>query len=110
MRRDLTAPTNQKNVEALDAGLTAMFPLMSFRKTKVSSELPVLGNKLNYLFGKATGSLHNVERSTGMLRQLQSIGIFDNVYGNAYLRAHLGRIYNSTNQWENIKRIFINGS
>lgn len=30
------------------------------------------------MFGKATGAAHNIERSTGMLRQLESVGIFDN--------------------------------
>lgn len=27
-----------------------------------------IGTKLEYTFGKATGSAHNIERSTGMLR------------------------------------------
>lgn len=57
------------------------------------ARLPILGQKLNYLFGKATGSVHNIERSTGMLRQLESIGIFDNQSGNAYLREHLIQAY-----------------
>ena len=39
---------------------------------------PNLGQKLNFLFGQATGSTHNIQRSLDMLRQLNSIGILDN--------------------------------
>ncbi|WP_345231342.1 hypothetical protein, partial [Olivibacter ginsenosidimutans] len=42
-----------------------------------------IGTKLEYVFGKATGSAHNIERSTGMLRQLESVGIFDNAAGRS---------------------------
>lgn len=55
-----------------------------------------IGNKLDYVFGKATGSVHNIERSTGMLKQLQSIGIFDNAAGRSLLQAHLESVYNGT--------------
>jgi hypothetical protein len=40
-----------------------------------------LGKKLDYVFGKAKGSIHNVERSVDMERQLNRIGIFDNAEG-----------------------------
>ncbi len=30
------------------------------------------------MFGKAMGSIHNIQRSLDMLRQLNRIGIFDN--------------------------------
>ncbi|MBN9386394.1 MAG: hypothetical protein J0H74_36895, partial [Chitinophagaceae bacterium] len=63
---------------------------------EISSLLPQLGNKLKYLFGKATGSLHNLERTAEMNRLLNSIGIFDNAQGQALIRAHLGEILNST--------------
>lgn len=33
--------------------------------------------KLDFLFGKATGRLHNINRSLAMLRQLEKIGFFD---------------------------------
>ncbi|MFM7021956.1 MAG: hypothetical protein ACKOXB_03190 [Flavobacteriales bacterium] len=60
----------------------------------VSSKLPYLGRKLDYVFGKATGNAHNIDRSTDMLRQLNRIGIFDNDAGCAYVRGHLGHTYN----------------
>ncbi|EFK56015.1 RHS repeat-associated core domain-containing protein [Sphingobacterium spiritivorum] len=55
-----------------------------------------IGTKLEYVFGKATGSAHNIERSTGMLRQLESVGIFDNAAGRSYLNSHLQGVYNSS--------------
>lgn len=33
--------------------------------------------KLDYFLGKDTGSQHNIDRSQGMLRQLESIGLPD---------------------------------
>lgn len=42
-----------------------------------------LGAKLEYIFGNATGSRHNIERSKDMQRILNSIGIFDNAEGRA---------------------------
>ncbi len=55
-----------------------------------------LGRKLDYVFGKATGAVHNIERSTDMLRQLNSIGIFDNAVGRSLLRGHLRAVFQNT--------------
>jgi RHS repeat-associated protein len=55
-----------------------------------------IGTKLEYVFGKATGSAHNIERSTGMLRQLESVGIFDNAQGRSLMRSHLEDVYSGT--------------
>ena len=55
-----------------------------------------IGTKLEYVFGKATGSAHNIERSTGMLRQLESVGIFDNAAGRSLLNSHLESVYSGT--------------
>jgi hypothetical protein len=52
-----------------------------------------VGTKLEYVFGKAGGSAHNIERSTRMLKQLESIGIFDNAAGRDLLQKHLERAY-----------------
>ena len=38
---------------------------------------PNLGTKLNYLFGLATGSNYNIQRSTAMLSELQQVGLND---------------------------------
>lgn len=61
-----------------------------------SRGLAQIGTKLQYLFGKATGSAHNIERSTGMLRQLESVGIFDNLAGRSLLNSHLDDAYAAT--------------
>ena len=55
-----------------------------------------IGTKLEYVFGKATGSAHNIERSTGMLRQLESVGIFDNAAGRSVLKNNLERVFSET--------------
>ena len=41
---------------------------------------PVIGSKLDYVFGQATGSAHNIKRSTDMLNQLNRIGIHNTEY------------------------------
>lgn len=51
-----------------------------------------LGNKLDYLFGKATGSAHNISRSTSMLAQLQRIGIFDTAANRAFLQTYFNNV------------------
>lgn len=55
-----------------------------------------IGTKLEYVLGKATGSAHNIERSTGILRQLESVGIFDNAAGRSLLNSHLESAYNGS--------------
>ena len=51
-----------------------------------------LGNKLDYLFGKATGSKHNIERSKAMQAELARIGIYDTPSGREYLSKHLNDV------------------
>lgn len=73
---------------------------------KANLTIPQIGEKLKYVFGKATGSLHNIERSTGMAKQLNSIGIFDNSTGNSYLKNHLTEVLNNPS---NILKMQTNG-
>lgn len=61
-----------------------------------SSMVPNIGRKLDFVFGKATGRLHNIQRSTTMNRQLNSIGIFDNAEGRSLLNGHLGSVLNKS--------------
>ncbi len=58
---------------------------------------PVLGQKLNYLFGKASGRQHNLDRSLGMLRQLKSIGIHDTPTSRADMATHLKQVFHDQN-------------
>ena len=66
------------------------------RLKKVLNVVPNLGRKLDFVFGKATGNAHNIQRSTDMLRNLNRIGIQDNAAGRALLRGHLNQTFNST--------------
>ncbi len=63
---------------------------------QTAGKIPELGNKLDYLFGQATGRLHNLERSSEMVRKLNSIGVFDNDAGRNILRNHLIDAFNNT--------------
>jgi RHS repeat-associated protein len=74
--------------------VTISLPFMG--EAKVAKSSASIGTKLEYVFGKATGSAHNIERSTGMLRQLESVGIFDNAAGRSLLNSHLESVYSGT--------------
>ncbi|MEL6867068.1 MAG: RHS repeat-associated core domain-containing protein, partial [Bacteroidota bacterium] len=63
---------------------------------RAASKLPDLSRKLDFVFGKATGNLHNIQRSTDMLRNLNRIGIYDNMAGRAYVRSHINQTFNTT--------------
>ncbi len=51
-----------------------------------------LGDKLDYLFGKATGIKHNIQRSKSMLAELRKIGIHDTPASREYLAKHLNDV------------------
>ena len=61
----------------------------------VNRMAPDIGNKLNYIFGQATGEIHNIQRSVDMLRQLNRIGIFDNEAGRSYITGKITEAYYS---------------
>ncbi len=44
-----------------------------------------VGEKLEYIFGNATGNEHNIDRSKGLLKHVQSIGINDTPNGRQYI-------------------------
>ncbi|MEM5948951.1 hypothetical protein WKV44_10410 [Spirochaetia bacterium 38H-sp] len=50
------------------------------------TKMPNIGSKLEYVFGKATGNIHNIKRSQEMLRSLEKIGIYDNEVGRTYFQ------------------------
>ncbi|MDO4639504.1 MAG: hypothetical protein Q4A77_06600 [Leptotrichia hongkongensis] len=43
--------------------------------------VPIIGNKLNYVFGEATGRKHNLERTNEMALTLKGIGINNDTLG-----------------------------
>ncbi len=67
---------------------------------------PVIGKKLEYIFGNATGTKHNRDRSIAMERQLNGIGIFNNAKGRRLMMNHLTRAYKNS---KNILKVQKNG-
>ncbi len=60
-------------------------------------KIPELGRKLDFIFGKAAGSVHNIQRSRDMLRQLQRIGLNDTPANREYIEQHLTMVLNDPN-------------
>ncbi|MGC6175857.1 hypothetical protein, partial [Lacrimispora sp. 38-1] len=54
------------------------------------------GKKLDYLFGKATGSKHNIERSLQMKEELAHIGVYDTPSNRVALEKHLNGVLNDS--------------
>lgn len=65
-----------------------------------------LGSKLDFVFGRATGNRHNIERSIGMENQLRRVGIFDTPAGRAHVQQHLDDVLGDAS---NIARTQANG-
>ncbi|SCY48468.1 hypothetical protein SAMN05660668_02806, partial [Pseudobutyrivibrio sp. AR14] len=62
----------------------------------VIEESADLGNKLDYMLGKATGNKHNIQRSQAMQMELERIGIYDDIAGRDYLTQHLNKVVNDS--------------
>ena len=62
-----------------------------------------LGSKLDYLFGKASGNKHNIERSKSMQAELRRIGIHDNSFGREYITNHLNDVLNDSSNISNVE-------
>lgn len=59
---------------------------------------PDIGRKLDYLFGKATGRQHNLDRSLSMLKALERIGLYETPTSRSYIAEHLEQVfYNQEN-------------
>lgn len=67
---------------------------------------PELGRKIEYVFGNATGDVHNINRSQAMEAELLRIGIQDNAEGRAYMTQKFTDTYYDPN---NILRVQENG-
>ncbi|WP_026518512.1 hypothetical protein [Butyrivibrio sp. MC2021] len=57
------------------------------------NDLPLLGDKIEYLFGNATGTLHSIQRSLSMEAALNRIGLFDDPEGRMEVYKALYRAY-----------------
>ena len=56
---------------------------------------PILGDKLKYIFGQATGSVHNIQRSIQMLNQLKRMGIYNTPYWRNYISNQIIKMFKS---------------
>jgi hypothetical protein len=65
-----------------------------------------IGNKLDYVFGRATGAAHNIDRSKAMLAQMERIGLSDNAASRDLMLQHLDAVVNDVS---NIVRTQANG-
>lgn len=68
------------------------------KKTSGANNLknPEIGNKLDYLFGKAKGNKHNIQRSQTMQSELSKIGIYDTLSSRELLNSHLKDVLNDS--------------
>ena len=73
----------------------------------VEAVAPVIGKKLLYMLGKATGRAHNIQRSLAMARQLSAICLHDSPQTRKYLTDHL---INAFANPSNIARVEANGT
>jgi hypothetical protein len=56
---------------------------------------PEIGRKLDYIFGKATGRQHNLDRSLSMLKALERIGLHDTSTSRIYLTKHFQQVFHN---------------
>jgi RHS repeat-associated protein len=68
--------------------------------------IPVLGSKLEYFLGGASGAAHNIQRSNQMKEQLGKIGFPNNGPTREFLAEHLTKVLNDSS---NILKIQENG-
>ncbi len=65
----------------------------------------VAPGKFDYIFGKVTGSRHNVARSEQLSIQMKRLGIYDNQNGRELLLKHFDEV---VNQPDNVIETFTN--
>ena len=89
------AAANEDQSRGMFAAQLAMLmsPLVEFGASSAAARLPNLGNKLEYVFGNATGTAHNIERSQTMFGQLERIGLRDSPEARRYFTDLLQQAY-----------------
>ena len=85
----LETPVTTYNFEVADfhTYYVGTYNVLVHNKCKVQ-----LSQKLDYIFGNATGDKHNIDRAQGLLEQVQSIGINDTPKGRQYMLEQLMEI------------------
>ncbi|MFA9560387.1 pre-toxin TG domain-containing protein [Evansella sp. AB-rgal1] len=98
-----SVPHNAKRVDTLDSHNVSNVGSAGKGTVKAT---PDFGRKMEYVFGKATGTKHNIDCSIAMERQLNSIGIFNNDKGRKLV---LGNLTDSFNDASSILKTQDNG-
>ena len=85
----LETPVTTYNFEVADfhTYYVGTYNVLVHNKCKVQ-----LSQKLDYIFGNATGDKHNIDRAQGLLEQVHSIGINDTPKGRQYMLEQLMEI------------------
>ncbi len=113
-RQGLDAYRNQyvTGLAVTAVGLGAIATYRGYRSWQLArapantSRVAILGNKLDYLFGKAKGDPHSVQRSLDMLRQMERIGLPDTPEIRRYTAQYFQSVLNDPT---NIAQILPNG-
>ena len=89
------AAANDDQSRGMFAAQVAMLmsPLVELGTASAAARLPNLGSKLEYVFGNATGTAHNIERSQTMFGQLERIGLRDSPEARRYFTDLLLQVY-----------------
>ncbi|WP_330984958.1 MULTISPECIES: hemagglutinin repeat-containing protein [Enterobacterales] len=86
------ATGNQAALEATGGMLAGIIlpgkKLPDLAAAKIVASSVVDANKFNYLFGRATGSKHNLDRSNQLALEMKRLGVTDDLNGQAALAEH----------------------
>lgn len=86
------ADGNQAALEATGGMLAGIIlpgkKLPDLVAVKIVASSVVDANKFNYLFGRATGSKHNLDRSNQLALEMKRLGVTDDLNGHATLAEH----------------------
>jgi len=87
----ITTPVRHGHNQGVGAGrIPYVSPTNSYTNANI-------GNKLAYVFDRATGNAHNINRSIGMRNELRRIGIHDTPSGRATVERHLNEVIRNPN-------------
>ncbi len=75
-------------------GMVPLTPVPMGRFAGLTPTEAVIGKELDYLFGRATGRQHNLDRSADMLRQMERIGMPDSSGNRRIMTDHFQNVLN----------------
>ena len=94
---------NQQKMQSQTVGSTLSGNTDLVPKSNKSGSNANLGNKLDYLLGKASGDNHNIKRSKAMQAELQKIGIHNTLSGKEYISNYLNDVLKDPTNISNVE-------